>query len=393
MPQTEKDRAMILNQRLGKLLKYSDRVKTNQIAETRAKNLQHTSLDELNQLYERRMDEHRDFAKWFKTPPRDYSPSPMQKKWRDVAKAIAGYYTTETSTAYLIPEIWSSQIWGRILEKSVIRDLASVVNFTGPGDILHIPTTTAGLTSKTRGEPSTSLIDLMDDTTRGTISEKQLTKVRHFVATWVTPEVIQDAAYDVMDLLSMEMADAIRMGEEEAFIQGATGSYSAPDVKSMFDGMINDAGQTLDLSLAPLTNDDFVESMALLGDNRFEPGAFICTRRVAHRFLDKTEFDHVLTIDKYGPRATVLTGELARLYGVPIVVSDALPITAGTPDYSTCLMIDRRAPVIGNVTALELQREFWARYQVNFLILIQRLGYVTRYTNGIVKLTNVYEKA
>jgi HK97 family phage major capsid protein len=392
MPLTEKDKTLVLNQRLEKLLDYSKICVENQTQFARSKAF-HESMPQVNKLWDQRMAEHEDFAKWFNTPARDYQRSDMQKKQQEIAKAIYGYYTTETSTAYLVPEIWSSQIWGRILEKSVMRGLCDIINFSGPGDILHIPTTSAGLTSKTRGEPSTALIDLMDDTSRQTISEKQLTKVRHFVATWVTPEVIQDAGYDIMSMISMEMADAIRIGEEDALINGDSGGVSAPDVQSMFDGFIYDAGQTLDVQLQPLSNNDFTESMALLGDNRFEPGAFVCTRRVANRFLDKTEFDHVLTIDKYGPRATVLNGELARLYGVPIVVSDLLPKTAGTPDYSTCLMIDRRAGVIGNVSALELQREFWARYQVNFLILIQRLGYVTRYANGIVKLTNVFEKA
>lgn len=392
MPLTDKDKQLVLNQRLDKLLKYSKICVENQDNFARSKAI-HESAEDFSKMWEGRMKEHEDFAKWFRTPQRDYSPSKIQKKQREIAKAIYGYYTTETSTAYLIPEIWSSQIWGRILERSVMRGLCDQIGFTGPGDTLHIPTTTAGLTSKTRGEPTTALLDLLDDTSRQTIGEATLTKVRHFVATWVTPEVIQDAGYDVMNMISMEMADAIRIGEENAFINGDTGTYAAPDNRNMFNGFIYDAGQSLDLAKAPMTNADFTEAMALLGDNRFEPGAFVCTRRVANRFLDKTEFDHVLTIDKYGPRATVLNGELARLYGVPIIVSDLLPKVAGTPDYSTCLMIDRRAGVIGNVTALELQREFWARYQVHFLILIQRLGYVTRYANGICKLTNVFEKA
>lgn len=391
MPATDREKIPILNQRLQKLLDISDVLVEKQHTFARSKALQEISPETLHKTWESRMEEHRDFAKWYTTPQRDYSPSKLQKKEREIAKAIYGYYTTETSTAYLIPEIWSSQIWGRILEKSAMRGLCSEISFSGPGDTLHIPATTAGLTSKTRGEPSTALIDLLDDTSRQTITEKLLTKVRHFVATWITPETIQDAGYDIMDMISMELADAIRIGEEMAFIQGDT-ALSAPDVKSMFHGFIHEAGKTQSLASAPLTNRDFTEGMALLGDNRFEPGAFVCTRRVANRFLDKAEFDHVLTIDKYGPRATVLNGELARLYGVPIIVSDLLPVTVGDPDISTCLMIDRRAGVIGNVSALELQKEFWARYQVNFLILIQRLGFVARYPNGICTFTDVYEK-
>ena len=378
-----------LNRKTDQLIAYNKKLMESPLTLAHSQTLQ--SIPSEQALWEQRVEEFKDFVKWLKAHPKDYRPSKLQKEVIQKAPSY-GYYTTETSVAYLIPEIWASEIWGRILDKSVIRGLAEIVNFTGPGDKLHIPTTTAGMTSKTRGESTTTFIDLLDDATQTTHGEKLLTKVKHFVTTFITPEAIQDSSYDVLGMITREMADAIRVGEEEAFIQGDTGTYSAPDVKSMFDGMIHDAGQTQDVGSAPLTNEDFTEGMALLGDNKFEPDAFICTRRVFNRFLDATEFEHVLTLDKYGRSATVLQGELARLYNVPILVSDGLPITAGSPDISTCMMIDRRGPVIGNVTQLEMQKEFWPRYQVHFMVLIQRLGYVTRYPNAIVKLTNVYEK-
>ena len=382
------EKLKMLNRKTDMLKKHNDLLMSSQISLAQSQTLR--SLETEQDLWEGRVKEFKDFVGWLKCHPKDYRPSAMQKQVIEKAPSY-GYYTTDTSVAYLIPEIWSSEIWGRILDKSVIRGIAEVVNFTGPGDKLHIPTTTAGMTSKTRGESTTTFIDLLDDATMTTHGEKLLTKVKHFVTTFISPEAIQDSSYDVLGLITREMADAIRVGEEEAFIQGDVDT-GAPDVRDMFDGMIKDAGQTHDLGNAPLTNEDFVEAMALLGDNKFEPSAFICTRRVFNRFLDKTEFDHVLTLDKYGSSATVLRGELARMYNVPIIVSDGLPITAGTPDTSTVMMIDSRAPVIGNVTQLEMQKEFWPRYQVHFMVLIQRLGYVTRYPNGIVKLTNVYEK-
>lgn len=78
-----------------------------------------------------------------------------------------------------------------------------------------------------------------------------------------------------------------------------------------------------------LTIDDINATRALMGTNgKFgkDPSqlAIICDVPTGYKFEDLPE---VLTLEKYGPQATVLTGELAKLKGIPIVVSEDYSLT------------------------------------------------------------------
>ena len=87
------------------------------------------------------------------------------------------------------------------------------------------------------------------------------------------------------------------------------------------------------------------------------PQRFVARRLVfiqdLSSYLDMvTGADEVLTLDKLGPRATLLTGQLGQIFNVPIVVSDALEqtnasgvvsSTAANNTKSSLLAVDRQA--------------------------------------------------
>jgi len=69
-----------------------------------------------------------------------------------------------------------------------------------------------------------------------------------------------------------------------------------------------------------------------------------------------TDLSEVLTVDKYGPAATILTGELARIKGIPIVVSEDYGLTdssgyvngtAGSNVYGQFLVVNRAGIKVG----------------------------------------------
>ena len=78
-----------------------------------------------------------------------------------------------------------------------------------------------------------------------------------------------------------------------------------------------DRSATLDVSAA--TTAKFLELFAELGElNSTERVIITSPEALVANFLDLSE---VLTIDKYGPSATVLQGQLASYFGMPIVLS------------------------------------------------------------------------
>lgn len=59
-----------------------------------------------------------------------------------------------------------------------------------------------------------------------------------------------------------------------------------------------------------------------------------------------TQLDEVVTVDKYGSQATVLTGELGRLAGVPIVTSMAVSLTEADGKVSTTAANNTRGQLV-----------------------------------------------
>jgi len=83
---------------------------------------------------------------------------------------------------------------------------------------------------------------------------------------------------------------------------------------------------------ATLTIDDFAATQALMGTAGkygVNPNdlVFIADTGVYHKAKVLGE---VLTVDKFGPMATVLTGQLAAVFGVPLIVSEDYPLTDAT---------------------------------------------------------------
>ena len=54
--------------------------------------------------------------------------------------------------------------------------------------------------------------------------------------------------------------------------------------------------------------------------------AYACEDRAAFH-TSRWVLDGVQTLDKYGPQAVLLAGELARYRGIPIIVSESAPLT------------------------------------------------------------------
>jgi HK97 family phage major capsid protein len=93
-----------------------------------------------------------------------------------------------------------------------------------------------------------------------------------------------------------------------------------------FDGMIhlalNEAsGMTVDVGTLEIA--DFVSLLAKMGKYGINPKAVLFITDIA-TYLKAILLDDVKTFDKMGAKATISTGELAQVFGIPIVVSEQL---------------------------------------------------------------------
>jgi hypothetical protein len=75
-----------------------------------------------------------------------------------------------------------------------------------------------------------------------------------------------------------------------------------------------------------LTDADMVAMLKKLGKYGLDPNNTVIVPGVK-AYLSMLGLTNVVTVDKYGPQATILRGELLKYQGVPVVPSDAVPLT------------------------------------------------------------------
>jgi len=94
--------------------------------------------------------------------------------------------------------------------------------------------------------------------------------------------------------------------------------------------------------------------------------------------------DEVLTVDKYGPQATVLTGELARVLGNPLIASIAMSRTEADGKVSTTgsnntkgqvATFNRRGFVVGVRRRVQVETERLPATDQTRIVLSTRLGF------------------
>jgi HK97 family phage major capsid protein len=142
----------------------------------------------------------------------------------------------------------------------------------------------------------------------------------------VTDQADQEAVVAVIDLVKQELVSSLARASEKGIIAGDTALSDANDVRKAFDGLLKTAvaaGNTVDGTGAISAANVLAARKALgvYGLNLADL-AIIAPVKVAYDMLG---LDEVVTVDKYGTAATILTGEIGKLYGMPIVASAYVP--------------------------------------------------------------------
>ena len=231
-------------------------------------------------------------------------------------------------------------------------------------------------------------------------------------------------AYGVEGLLSVirdDIAARLAFNEANLFINGDTvtansyadninGAYHASNNPSgvdaddndyllMFDGLRKSAGKTVTVGGA-FGLDDLRSAISQLGvyaENR-DDLSLIVSRNLEVQLLGLTELQ---TVDKYGPAATILSGEVGRLYGIRVFATSAMANNMNasgvydgtTTDKTVAVLVHNRSPMIGNPTIAD------RRFSIDFhdeptkdrfvLIPRQDVAFGVRYADAICKLVGI----
>lgn len=152
----------------------------------------------------------------------------------------------------------------------------------------------------------------------------------------------EDSAFAIIPALSRQIAQDLEDAFEDCMINGdtaathqddianwnvrerwgASGLGGSSDHRRLFLGMRAasfDKGSTVDIGGTAMTFAEFMSVVSQLGE--LAVGNKVCVVSPEALVANFLQLDQVVTLEKFGPQATILTGELARLAGIPIVMS------------------------------------------------------------------------
>jgi hypothetical protein len=184
-------------------------------------------------------------------------------------------------------------------------------------------------------------------------------------------EVEEDSIIAIMDYTKQKVVEAIARAIENATCNGSTATvHPDNDIQTNpnsaklsdrawngFRQIIEDAGTWVDG--ATFDQDKVRECRKGMGKYGLYPSeaVIICSVAAYYHFLDETDFPGLQTLDKYGPNAVILTGEVGKLDGISVVVSefmrDDLAATgfntlAGPNTKSVVAIVNRKCMLYGD---------------------------------------------
>jgi HK97 family phage major capsid protein len=236
-----------------------------------------------------------------------------------------------------------------------------------------------------------------------------LSAVKFAAEALVSKEAEEDLIIPILPLMQDELVYGLSADVDDCIINGdTTGPHMDSDVTASDDPRKNwkglrklaAAGAKIDgASVAKLTVSHLRANRKVMGKYGIAPAqlAHIVSMAAYIELLDDTS---VLTLEKYGPNATVLTGELARVDGVPIIVSayvrqdlNAAGVYDGVTTTETeAITAYRNGFLRGRRRGVTVQvlREVYAEYDQDAILASQRLAFEPRFpvaTENIVALT------
>lgn len=307
-------------------------------------------------------------------------------------KAITAMDTADTSN--WVPDLWEAELWRKVrLENQVA---ALLRNIDLPSDSYQFPTESTDPTVyKVAQFTGASDPSISGGATPSAAADTKLTLTTSKLGAqvWVSGELEEDNVFPILPLLRDQMGR--KMGDAVEFVcfsgDTATGAANVSDATPaatnkivLDDGwrkycLVTATGQAS--SVGALTVDDLIAIRKLCGKGAVKPSnlVYFCDYET---YLGKLlALDELITVDKYGPNATLVTGELGRFMGIPVVVSENLDktgtngkeISGGTTGNILCVVRDRW--IIGWRRRMKFEQQRWIGNDATQLVASCRMAF------------------
>jgi len=260
---------------------------------------------------------------------------------RALQPAITKAFNDQAGTgAEFIPDQFISDLYQTFQLPKRLRGLLTRIQ--ADRNVLNIPRLNRGGRPYLKGEITVDS-PLAQYTTSTPATGQKTINIKGIASSYVLDDAaVEDSALAVLPIFSQQIAQDLEDAFEDCMINGDTAAThqddianwnirsrwgvtpplgSASDHRRMFNGMraaAFDQSNTAAKAGASLAVSDILSGMASLG----ELGASNLVMVVSPEFMiDIMGLDEVVTIDKFGPAASILSGQIGSIFNVPIVMS------------------------------------------------------------------------
>lgn len=270
----------------------------------------------------------------------DRAPDTVKRLWADAANAGAEW----------IPDQHLAQFERDLTAERRVASLFQTMQMNNKNEILPILST--GLRPYKKGA-ATSDDPAQFASSSLTTDSRNITAVGMVVRAQVDDDASEDSIIAAMPLIESELRTAIIDGEEDAIINGnsassgdedtlsswnirsrwGSGTGGSDDHRRCYTGLRHrafDVSNTTDQG-SKQTVAGFLEARAKLASPHGTSGSLVAVVSPEYYLLKMLGFGiesgataGVISVDQYGPNATILSGELGQLLGVPLVVSEMM---------------------------------------------------------------------
>jgi hypothetical protein len=242
-----------------------------------------------------------------------------------------------TSGLYWVPTILSAQLMDLVQVWSRVAPLFTPITMTSK--TLDWPVLgsdlTAYLTTEALTDGSTEASGVPVAASTATTNKVTFTAQKMGVRTFASTEVIEDSVVAMVPFVIQNAAKVLARGIEDAIINGESGGVTmdgatfnpANGVKRAWNGLRFHALMTgsypakVDAAAAAATAAKVIDLTYLMGAWGASPAplAYITGFHGLKSLMKQPEF---LTLEKFGPSATIFAGQLGAMMGSPVIVSE-----------------------------------------------------------------------
>ncbi len=314
-----------------------------------------------------------------------------------------------------VPELWSGEIWRRARQDNVILPLFRAVEMASNPFELPVEGTdpTVHFVPETKDESHLTLGagNPIPGSKIGS-GKVQLAARKLALRVGFSAELVEDAIVPVLSIYREQAMRAIADSIDHVLLNGDTDATAdninvvspatpaATDRFMAFDGMrklplITDTGQQVAMGAAP--------TLAKLRETRFKlPGRYATRPGDLAWIVDGGTYaallglEPFLTMDKAGPLATALTGQIGYIDGIPVLVSAEMPLAgadgtaAETNDKGSALCVYRPGWFVGYRRRIAVSVDhlpYYDSYQLTATIRLAFARFDNQVASALVNIT------